>query len=859
MFKFSVIIVIEDSDSWLKETIDSIVGQSIGFKKYIQLILVNAGNLESAENLCLDYKAQYPKNVKYIKTEYNMGRSESRNNAFEHVRGEYVSYIGCNDYISKNTFLNVYNFFNQHQNIDITSIPIFFTGDKQGPHILNFKYEKSRAVNLLENPNYIQLSAASSFFKKESIKDFNFNKDLKISEDAVFINQLLLKNPNIGFCSNAKYFYRKEIDNPHDKDNAVFDMDYFLPRMDNYFSFLIDESLNIMGEVPKFIQHTLMYDLQWIFEISDLEGILSEDEIILLKEKLFNILQHIDDDVIYSQFDITNYLKAHIAYFKHSLELKDNISSVTTSIIDALDLDTIFIDIFEIKNDVLYIMGVLQTFYTEADIFCHFDGEKIKTTHVAFPQRDKCSLGDKYTISNTFEISIPLDNQTHEIKFSSSLGFSDYSQIDFSRPCNFSRISGYQKSKNYLSVLKGNSIIVKPYKRLSWVKQECFTLKSMITKREQGYRTGVILRLMYLFSYPILSRRKIWLFMDRPHVADDNGKILYEYAIKQDDSAEKYFVVKPGEDFDEINKWPHSRMIPFNSIKHKLMGLFADKIITSHPDNSIIYPFWGNYPHFAGLLKSEVIFLQHGVTKDDVSYWLNKYDKNLSMIVTASKAENESLSKYNYGYDSNIIKLTGFPRFDKLNNDDVKKQIVLMPSWRRYLKDKPKEYVLKSEFYNHFNSLINNSDLKDASNKYGYEIVFKPHPNVYEYIDLFDSDFVKFAGLSENYRDYFNSSSMLITDYSSVAFDFAFLKKPLLYYQYSNDYHFDVETAYFDYEKEGFGEVVRSEEELVDLIIEYMKNDCKIKDKYAKNSENFFEFRDHNSCMRVYNEIKKLD
>ena len=97
MFKFSVIIVIEDSDSWLKETIDSIVGQSIGFKKYIQLILVNAGNLESAENLCLDYKAQYPKNVKYIKTEYNMGRSESRNNAFEHVRGEYVSYIGCND------------------------------------------------------------------------------------------------------------------------------------------------------------------------------------------------------------------------------------------------------------------------------------------------------------------------------------------------------------------------------------------------------------------------------------------------------------------------------------------------------------------------------------------------------------------------------------------------------------------------------------------------------------------------------------------------------------------------------------------------------------------------------------------
>ena len=859
MFKFSVIVVIEDSDSWLKKTIDSIIGQSIGFKKYVQLILVNDADLESAENLCLDYKAQYPKNIKYIKTEYHMGLSESRNMAFEYSIGEYISYIGCNDYISKNTFVNVYNFFNQHQNIDITSIPIFFIGDKQGPHILNFKYEKSRAVNLLENPNYIQLSAASSFFKKESIKDFNFNKDLKISEDAVFINQLLLKNPNIGFCSNAKYFYRKEIDNPHDKDNAVFDKDYFLPRMDNYFNFLIDESVKIMGEVPKFIQHTLMYDLQWIFEISDLEGILSENEIILLKEKLFNILQHIDDDVIYSQLDITNYLKAHIAYFKHSLELEDNFSEVTIQIIDALDLDTVFIDIFEIKNDVLYIMGVLQTFYTKVDIFCYVDGEKTKTNPLIFSQRDEYSLGDKYTIGNTFEISIPLDNQAHEIKFSSSLKYLDYLQIDFSRPCNFSRISGYQKSENYLSILKGKSIIVKPYKRLSWIKQELSTLKSMITKREQGYRTGVILRLMYLLSYPFLSRRKIWLFMDRPHVADDNGKILYEYAIKQNDSAKKYFVVEQGEDFDEINKWPNSKVIPFNSIKHKIYGLFADKIITSHPDNTIIYPFWGNYPHFAGLLKSKIFFIQHGVTKDDISNWLNKYDKNLAMIVTSSKVENESFSKYNYGYDSNIVKLTGLPRYDKLNNDNVKKQIVLMPSWRNYLKDKPKEYILKSEFYNHFNSLINNPDLKEASNKYGYEIVFKPHPNVYEYMDLFDSDFVRFAGLSEKYRDYFNYSSLLITDYSSVAFDFAFLKKPILYYQYSNDYHFDVGTPFFNYGNDGFGEIARSEGELINLIIEYMKNDCKIKDKYAKRSDDFFEFKDHNSCNRVFSEIKKLE
>ena len=859
MFKFSVIVVISGSDSWLKETIDSIVCQSQDFEDNIQLILVNDADLESAENICLDYKARYPKNVKYIRTNNRLGISSSRNIGLRNAHGKYVSFINCNDYVSKNTFSEVFDFFQKHPEIDVASVPIYFTGDKEGSHILNFKYRKNQVVDLVEKPDYIQLSAASSFVKRTSIKDLKFDTQLSISEGAVFINRLLLNNPRIGFCAGGSYYYRKEIDNIYNKDSAIFDRNYFLPRIEHYFEFLIDESMKKCGQVLKFIQYTLMYDLQWIFEMSDLNGILCEDEIEILKEKLFNILQHIDDDVIYSQLSIDNYLKAYIVYFKHSPQLESDFSKVTDSIINALDLDTLFIDIFEIKNNVLYIMGVLQTYFTKTDIFCHVDGKKLKTVPVHFPQRDKMSLGETYTIGNTFEIFIPLGGDMHEITFSTSLDFFDKLKIDFSRPCNFSRITGFQKTDTYLSVLKDNSIIIKPHTLLSGFRQELCTLKSIMTRRQQGYRTGLILRIMYLIAYPILSRQRIWLFMDRPHVADDNGKVLYEYAITRQNNARKYFIVRRGGDFDEISKWKGSRVIPFNSIRHKLLGLYAEKIITSHPDNSIIYPFWGNYPHFAGLLKSDIIFLQHGVTKDDVSYWLNKYDKNLAMIVTTSKKENESLLMYNYGYNSDIIRLTGFPRFDKLNNDNVKKQIVIMPSWRRYLKDKPREFILKSEYYRNFDSLINNENLKDACSRYGYEIVFKPHPNVYDYIDLFDSDFVRFADFSDSYHDYFNSSALLITDYSSVAFDFAYLKKPVLYYQYGNDYHFDVDTAYFNYEKDGFGEVARSEEELIDLIIEYMENGCKIRDKYARNSDDFFRFRDKNSCKRVFDQIEKLE
>ena len=98
----------------------------------------------------------------------------------------------------------------------------------------------------------------------------------------------------------------------------------------------------------------------------------------------------------------------------------------------------------------------------------------------------------------------------------------------------------------------------------------------------------------------------------------------------------------------------------------------------------------------------------------------------------------------------------------------------------------------------------------------------------------------------------------MITDYSSVAFDFAYLHKPILYYHYSKDYHFDLENSYFDYETMGFGEVVDCEEKLVDLIIEYMENNCKIKEEYDRRINEFFHFNDKNNSKRVYDKIKEI-
>ena len=393
---------------------------------------------------------------------------------------------------------------------------------------------------------------------------------------------------------------------------------------------------------------------------------------------------------------------------------------------------------------------------------------------------------------------------------------------------------------------------------MGWIKQEIKATIHMLKERKPGYKVGIPFRMMYMAGYPFLRNKHIWFFMDRPEVADDNGMHLFRYAIDKDKSVKKYFIVKKDSpDYEEMKKI--GNVIPFKSIKHRFLGMFVENIVTSQPDNEVIYPFWGTYPHIAGILKSNNVFLQHGIIKDDISSWLNKFTMNLSFFLTSATPEYESIFKHDYNFDENVVQLLGLPRYDTLENNEDKKQIVIMPSWRRYMTRKPDDYIKETEFFKRFNSLLNNEKLIDTCKENNYEIIFKPHPRVYEFIELFDkNNYVTIDYDRTRYQTLFNNGSLLITDYSSVAFDFSYLHKPVIYYQYGTDYHFDLKDSYFDYETMGFGEVVKSEEKLVDLIIDYIENDCPIKEEYSKRIDEFFLYNDKNNCKRVYDAIKKI-
>ena len=301
----------------------------------------------------------------------------------------------------------------------------------------------------------------------------------------------------------------------------------------------------------------------------------------------------------------------------------------------------------------------------------------------------------------------------------------------------------------------------------------------------------------------------------------------------------------------------------------------ADKTVSSAGDEFVYNPFDGISKYYRDFMyRTKHVFLQHGIIENDLSLWLNRYNHNLSMFVTSVSPEYESIINGNYFYDEKVVKLTGLPRHDRLI-DKKEKIITIMPSWRPYLFDRARSnYATErkyryndsfkdSDFFKFYNSLLNDEELLQCASEYGYKIRFMPHVHLMSAIDMFDkNDDVEFCSISTHYRDIFSTSAMIVTDYSSVAFDFAYMLKPLIYSQFDKVDFFtlgnSIRGGYFDYERDGFGEVEYTLDAVVDRLMEYIRSDCPLKDVYRERIEKFFKFHDTNNCQRVYDEITKI-
>ncbi len=411
--------------------------------------------------------------------------------------------------------------------------------------------------------------------------------------------------------------------------------------------------------------------------------------------------------------------------------------------------------------------------------------------------------------------------------------------------------------------IDGKSLVVCNASKKDRKKTEKQIIKSLKAKKTKAAKKGLLIRTLYKLTKPFFNKN-IWLISDRSDSAGDNGEAFFKYLKNHNTKNVKpYFVIeKKSPDFERLKKF--GKVIAPNTKWYKMLFLHSKKIISSQLPRNIIEPFSTTFVKDL-IFDKETVFLQHGVTKDDISESYSRINQGINTFISVGQDEyNSIVTNPKYGLPAQQVWVTGFPRFDNLENAP-EKIVYIMPTWRKhisYLYEKHPEDALKSEYFMFYKNLLENKTLLKAAAKKDYKIMFVPHNLMKPLFKNLKVNKKYVTMLTENvsYNNIFKTGSLLVTDYSSVAFDFAYLKKPVIYCHFDKkefEQSHTYKPGYFEYERDGFGRVTYDETSLVEEINNTLAKDCKMKPKYLEKVENFFRYTDKNNSRRIYNRLTK--
>ena len=719
-------------------------------------------------------------------------------------------------------------------------------------------------------------------------KAFSLQEHLKFEMEADFLLRLTLHH-HVESQELLNYEYSQPDASQYQCYQGVYFREWYFDSMDEFLIPLLCDAKKEYGKIPLFLQYYAMYAIQCRFDANSNnrnKHIIAESEIpeyLKLLEKVFALL---DDAVIMNLHDCKFYSKNYqlnrmflrIKYDVPQLDAKYLCERTTLCIVYK---ENVIYLLNKMRINILfmnYIDGKLEIDASVPDVFSR---DKVSYYFLLDDVRQDVVFNEGYSLTKyfgvsaykrfTFHASIPLKytGKQQILRFAVQYEGKEY-VVSTEYKSHTSRLSNdpansYWHFDNFIATRKAAAILIAPYKWKTMAKLELKIWKELLSKHTKHELAMFLVRFGYVITRPYFKRKKIWMFYDKIYKGGDSSEYLYKYAMNKKDGIKKYYLLdKNAVDYKRMKREGY-HPLKRSSIMHRLVFLNADMMIVS---KSTVFAFndfhMQNSKYVRGITDFHVVCVQHGLSVQKIALAQQRLRDNTRLYFCASKYEIENLSKpvYNYiGYDA--LKLTGVPRYDGLVNRN-QKQILISPTWRMQsaLLVSKNEGVARdynpnfkeTEYFKVYNSLINDRRLIQAAKEYGYKIAYVLHPIVSPQAEDFDkNEYVEIIPSTGemSYEKLFCESSLMVTDYSGVQFDFAYLRKPLIYH-----HHRDLEAHYeegtFHYDTMAFGEITHDNDELIDLLIDYMQHDCVMKEKYRKRADDFFAFNDNNNCQRIY-------
>jgi hypothetical protein len=754
-----------------------------------------------------------------------------------------VTFADPDDRLAPEYLSEVAAFIGEYPDVGMVATRLMVLNDTTGKvadsHALRRRFHRGNQLRYLdEHPDHFHGHAPSSFFPRAELlrQEIRFDPELRAQfEDGHFCGHYLLglKRPSVGFAAKAEYHYRQRSDRSSLNQSIIGRPERYTTVLRRGYLDLLRHGSEVTGQAkaPEWLQAFILYQLSWFYSSQETHGERVAATIAPYVEEFHElireILGHLSEEVI-AGFSVRAMKPVWIEIMLHGYS--DTPWHTPYALLTQLDPDQRLVRVTYRYTGAPPKEEVLS------------GGRVVDPVHAKF--RDLEYLGRVLIrerilwVTSAQSLRLRLDRRDIDLQFT---------------------------EPRWNRYLRPGQI------RLALDPKEVRKRARPPRRRFRDRLVGRIARTRYVRRW----FRDAWVVMDRIDSANDNGEHFFRYLRGVHPDINAWFVIERGTpDWRRMRREFGRRVVAHGSLQWKLLMLNCRHLLSAQIDWSHVKP--------PAILKIRdpawrFTYLGHGVMQRDLSSWLNQ--KRIDLLLSCTPGEHAALVDDHTPFilTSKEVRLTGMPRWDRLLEvsqswpEERRDLVVIAPTWRVALapvvaRGSHRRTVapefLESEYARNWLGVLTSDSLRQACEREGLQVAFLPHPNMSGVLDLLGlpPTIRTFTFAKDDVQEVFSRSAAFITDYSSMAFDVAYIHRPLVYFQFdleslnSGD-HFG-KAGYFDYERDGFGPVVHTVDEAVAALCATIARGRATAPTYQERMDAAFFLRDGNCRERAVAEIR---
>lgn len=346
---------------------------------------------------------------------------------------------------------------------------------------------------------------------------------------------------------------------------------------------------------------------------------------------------------------------------------------------------------------------------------------------------------------------------------------------------------------------------------------------------------------------------------------EDNAAVYHKYLLNNHkDQVTAYWMYDPKTSYAKDQKIENA--VPLGSFKNYLLFFQADYTFHGH---SLLYDIVPSADKFLFLNRKTIItHVSHGIEgfkkiliqKEDVPLL-----KRTDYFNCASQYEYElKLNKWKIP-EKKLI-LTGFPRFDRYPPNQPSKEvknILMMMTWREWLFNLTKEEFIESPYFKNTTGLLKHQGIQQLLTDHNLHLNIALHPFMKKFESYFtgltDNEHgIKFLDFNQETIEYsIDHNDMLLTDITSVSWDFLYLNKPIIFYMFDQQEYLEKRGTYLNLDSDLYGYKADS----IDHVYEYLKKIIEEKITYNEwypKASDYIDYFDQDNCKRLTERVMGL-